>query len=317
MGNAYRIVALLALVAVAALLHSFYVDYRLNAPSYLISWNSPRGLHQAFVEAVAKNMVRPERQVRRHNPRAGEGFPAYRDNPDNGCRLVREGYGPEAPTWMRQAFLDHHANYRCRKPWPKTTFYFETIPAVGYEEALAKANAAHPTSKYGMAPSRSSAGDEPSRSAAAKSMWLGIILPALMLFGALALLISIVHSSRRSPAPSQRPVREKVLGGMAFENDTLSKRLRSKFGPDLGVAGGDATRSNPLVITDKLDYVSIEYAVAKFLMEGKEWRKKRQALLDIGGRYVDELVFEVREPEGEWQEQSFYFDITSGYQRQK
>ena len=96
---------------------------------------------------------------------------------------------------------------------------------------------------------------------------------------------------------------------------TLGEEIKRHFGKEIGIAGGNAKRDDPLIITETVDYVSIEYAVAKFLMQDQEYKKEKQQLFDFNGRKVDELVFATKSVgASEWESiRRFYFDITAGY----
>ncbi|WP_298581284.1 hypothetical protein [uncultured Luteimonas sp.] len=319
MGTIYKLLGIVALLAGAWLLHSFYVSYEVNSEASVLSWTSTRGVHARYLDHLAKLNVRPEREQRRYNPHYGAGFPSYRDNPANGCRLLREPL-PGTPKWAVEGFKEHPRNYRCERPWPVPPFDEFVFPAVTYDDALATARVAHPTSRTGMVPSRASAGDSPGPEHRTSTLWLGVIAPAAMIFAALALLISIFGSWRRGRAQSRPalPAAPIIATYAPKRAVALPDRLKAAFGNDLPVSVGDASRDSPLVITEKVDYVSIEYAVAKFLMTGQEWKKERQNLLRMDGRFVDELVFSVRENgDGQWEECSFFFDITAGYKQAK
>ena len=58
----------------------------------------------------------------------------------------------------------------------------------------------------------------------------------------------------------------------------LADLLRAHFGKDFPVGNGSAKRDDPLVITDKRDYVSIEYGVAQHLigLGGYEFKFEQQ-----------------------------------------
>jgi len=70
-----------------------------------------------------------------------------------------------------------------------------------------------------------------------------------------------------------------------------------------------------LVITELVDYVSVEYIAARFLMQGQEFKKKAQRLHHLEGRQVDELEFLTKDPgSDEWEGVChFFFDITAGF----
>lgn len=96
----------------------------------------------------------------------------------------------------------------------------------------------------------------------------------------------------------------------------LKKVLESHFGGDFPVGAGTTKRDDPLVITDERDYVSIEYAVARFLLEkmGFEYEFEQQRTHNQDGRVIDELVYAAKESgEVDWsQTRRFFFDVTAG-----
>lgn len=99
----------------------------------------------------------------------------------------------------------------------------------------------------------------------------------------------------------------------------LKDLLEKRFGNDFPVGAGTTKRDDPLVITDQRDYVSIEYGVAKFLLEhmGYEYKFEKQQTHNDDGRVIDELVYAAKETgEPEWtQTRRFFFDITDGFNR--
>lgn len=92
--------------------------------------------------------------------------------------------------------------------------------------------------------------------------------------------------------------------------------LRSN--PDLPISTGDLTQANPLVITAKRDYVSVEFVVIDILhaeSPDTEFQKKGQALLGMGDRSIDRVDYDFK-PKGakSWVGvRSYYFDITEGF----
>ena len=96
---------------------------------------------------------------------------------------------------------------------------------------------------------------------------------------------------------------------------SLASFLCDIFGDDFPIASGSAKRDDPLIITEKIDYVAVEYAIAELLMENQEYELESQALKQIDGRAIDELVYAVKEQgEEDWTlTRRFFFDITVGY----
>ncbi|WP_132987229.1 hypothetical protein [Luteimonas terricola] len=99
----------------------------------------------------------------------------------------------------------------------------------------------------------------------------------------------------------------------------LKDVLKARFGDDFPVGSGSMKRDDPLVITEQRDYVSVEYGVAKFMLEnmGVEFEFEQQRVHDYDGRVVDELVYAAKElGEPDWtQTRRFFFDITTGFNR--
>lgn len=97
----------------------------------------------------------------------------------------------------------------------------------------------------------------------------------------------------------------------------LREVLQARFGDDFPVGSRSTKRDDPLVITDRRDFVSIEYAVAEFLLNemGFVHMFEKQQIHNFNGRKVDELVYAAKESgESEWtQTRRFFFDITAGY----
>lgn len=147
----------------------------------------------------------------------------------------------------------------------------------------------------------------------------------MILLAAVGLLVSVIMAMRRRKLHKEVALAEQasVMPSRPASPATpthacpssLGDLLKIQFGPQLGVGVGNATRVDPLVITEPLDYVSIEYAIARFLMQGQEFKKNAQRLHHIDGRQVDELEFLTKDPgSGEWEGvRRFFFDITAGF----
>lgn len=179
---------------------------------------------------------------------------------------------------------------------------------------------------YGILPAKNLAGG--ARFSNEKSFWLGVVLPLALVIVALvtalfpAMLSTLQkpnyadhngrapssiadsgESARRSPSPMRsRP---------------LSDLLKSHFGADFPVGKGSAKRDDPLVITAVRDYVSIEYAVAEFLLSapGESFSFDGQELRSDDGRHIDELVYATKPDESDdWTTtRRFFFDVSIGF----
>lgn len=99
---------------------------------------------------------------------------------------------------------------------------------------------------------------------------------------------------------------------------TLAELLLRDFGPDFPVLSGNGKVDSPLVISETRDYVAVEYAVIRRVIEaiGEEWQLAEQRLLHRDGRVIDEMVVNVKDAGApEWQgRRRYFFDITMGWQ---
>jgi hypothetical protein len=257
---------------------------------------------------------------------------AFIRDPANNCRL-KSPPRSDQPSWAAALYLDHAPNYICDKSWKDPSWTTVDVPGVTFEQAMNKAKELKPVSVYGMTASLAAAGSEPSPLSTTRSLWLGIILPVTLFFVSLGLLISFLSSIRHrlingksNSAPQYKtaslgtptaPSDARSIESERPSHSQLVDLIRKGFGPDIPISRGSGTKEDPLVITDTVDYVAIEYAVAKFLMSGEEYKKQGQKLFDINDRKVDELTFATK-PLGaeEWKwKRRFYFDITAGFNR--
>lgn len=134
---------------------------------------------------------------------------------------------------------------------------------------------------------------------------------AFVFLAAFGGLLLIPRSSRKIDASGIK-VSEESKG----EKSSLVSALRAHFGKGFPISDGSATRSDPLVITSVLGYVQTEVDVVKFLAErrGLEFELESQALLEINGRYVDEIKIVMRKPDGAVADrETLYFDVSAGF----
>lgn len=343
MRNTIQAIVGVTLVVIAYLLHNFYISYHYARANFIVSWTASRSEYDSFIGEYAKSLVRPDIYKTVEIPTLDERFDQRKEFIRNYCggfsfKDKYQGGGSFAA--LQRSSLSEQArfnpeNYTCRKKWVEPAFVRKKILAekgASLGEAIAKLKRNNPAITKGMMPSEVSAGENPSRSAMARSLWFGIILPIALLVAGLILLLMGFLRHKRVPASQENAERPERLDWQAtpLEADeseryeaqelrqtplTLGELLKQHFGEDLGVTGGSAKRDDPLVITETVDYVSIEYAVAKFLMRDQEYKKERQQLLNFNGRKVDELVFTTkRVGASEWETtRCFYFDITDGF----
>lgn len=167
---------------------------------------------------------------------------------------------------------------------------------------------------------------------------IGLQLGAIVtLMAALVVLAGLVgRRSFSSPAPSPptmgdvsaapapenpRPSRPSVSPGPPAARTVGFRELLLQHMPGLPVGRGTLHEHDPLVITEDIDHVSVEYQVMNFIIgqdRAREYRKTGQRLLSRGHQHVDVLTYVTR-PVGakDWSEEtvSYYFDITAGFNR--
>ena len=156
---------------------------------------------------------------------------------------------------------------------------------------------------------------------------LATLVAALTLFAGL-----VRRQDRSGPAESQpQQVADRWRGQGDAKQGTApasTAPARSSFVellleamPGLPVSKGDLREHTPLVITDDVDHVSVEYQVMTFIIDGdrvREYRRTGQRLLKRGMQRIDVLTYVTR-PVGakEWGSETvdYYFDITAGFNR--
>ena len=337
MVSMWRWFAVAAAVLVAILLHTFYVDYKVNAERYLLSWPATPLQRNDLLDKEARSQVRPgnERiedvggttlydQRAEHINRYCEPTDRYRRQYGNANILDRPWPDPEDSLY-----------WRCSRKFvptrPKEVKV--VIPGVSFVAARASLEKRYASTKFlfGMVPSQIIAGDKPSRTSFVKSYWLGVIVPAALLLFVFFMLVSAlrgwvskgrIEASKQLPNDAERrePHVKEILGAAEAPQNvppTLADLLKSDFGPDFPVSGGNGKEGSPIVITARTDYVSVEYAVVRHVLAaiGEEYKLSNQTLLGVNGRNIDKLIFNVRKTgSADWEGQrSFYFDITAGF----
>ena len=78
---------------------------------------------------------------------------------------------------------------------------------------------------------------------------------------------------------------------------------------------GDSQESPIVIRTSREYYVRLEYIILSLLLKGKEYSLVSQSLFETkAGRKMDRLLVSVKDgPESEAKEESYFFDITAGY----
>ena len=117
-----------------------------------------------------------------------------------------------------------------------------------------------------------------------------------------------LRSQCKSPEPNEE---------MSTPEMTFAELLRRDLGHEFPVVSGTNKADSPLVISEKRDYVAIEYAIVRHVMRsiGEEWEVAEQSLLHRDGRVIDELAVNAKDAgAADWQHRwRFYFDITLGW----
>ncbi len=334
-----KIIVGITLVLIACLLHNFYISYHYARENFIVSWPASSGEYHAFINEYAKSLVRQDVYKSVEIPSSDERFERRKKFIRDYCSHFNfedsEGGNRWQRSLTREFALLRPEHYRCRKEWVEPNFVVRKILAakgMSLDEAITRLKRNNPSIEKGMTPSVVSAGEIPSRTAMARSLWLGVVVPiALLIVGFVLLLMGLMRPKRVPATPDksglleqpQLQARRPEAGELEpYEPQqqrekslTLGEEIKRHFGKEIGIAGGNAKRDDPLIITETVDYVSIEYAVAKFLMQDQEYKKEKQQLFDFNGRKVDELVFATKSVgASEWESiRRFYFDITAGY----
>ena len=101
-------------------------------------------------------------------------------------------------------------------------------------------------------------------------------------------------------------------------NRDLAQQLLQDLGETFPVSSGNAKKDDPLIITELVDHVAIEYMVVKHVLSAlrEQYELESQSLINEEDRYIDELVFRVKaNGANDWSgRRRFYFDITKGYE---
>jgi hypothetical protein len=142
-----------------------------------------------------------------------------------------------------------------------------------------------------------------------------VILGAAFIFF-LAGIFARRRKSRNKASPRQANHRAEDPRPSA---ESMADLLHANLGHEFPVSTGNAKENDPLIITELVDYVAVEYAVVRHVLGivGEEYKRSRQRLMHQNNRHIDELVFDVK-PSGaaDWAGQRrFYFDITAGFDK--
>lgn len=97
------------------------------------------------------------------------------------------------------------------------------------------------------------------------------------------------------------------------EEVPLRDKLKSSFGKDLDISGGEGqSQDDPIVITEACkDYVGTEYHVIELIYAalGREYEIVSQKNFEYGGRLLDQIKISVKGDQDNYY--NFYFDVTA------
>lgn len=160
-----------------------------------------------------------------------------------------------------------------------------------------------------------------------EAFWAGVVVPAVLVWAALFLLTTLSKKKQEKavdPAICEvNPIPHQANPDLSTtdqqRDDSLAKLLLRDLGENFPVSGGNGKEDDPLIVTEKVDYVAIEYAAVRHVMATvrEEYELAQQRLMRKGDRNIDEMIFRVK-PAGaeDWTgSRRFYFDITAGFNR--
>lgn len=158
-----------------------------------------------------------------------------------------------------------------------------------------------------------------------EAFWLGVVVPISLVVIALLLAAQrrsmqqagVVLPDEMEPPSPAGATSQVVQKDQLVDSPSLAELLLADFGPGFPIQSGDGSETDPLIVTAIKDYVAVEYAIVRHVLgsAGEEFQLSKQALMTMGNRKIDKMIFDVK-PVGaeEWQgSRSFYFDITAGY----
>ena len=298
----------------AFITHTFYTDYihgQTSKKDLYFAWQSDAETKRAAQDEILTGWAQ------------GEGFTARTKKQIANEFLATEYARQNCPG---RGFWDSQP---CKVDWKKSSGMYASEQKAydeGYKAGLKKFEAkARSLRVY----SGLTAADAlPRKTRAVQGLWLGVVLPIVLVFTGLWLLATLLLKRRPIATGSAEPSNGRTIANTQYRPpviepippppvSALVQMLRSHFGPDFPVTKGEGTEADPLVISRKVDYVSVEYVVAEHVIRslGEEFAKEKQSLLHVGGKAIDELAYRVK-PTGapEWSGiRRFYFDITTGF----
>lgn len=316
-----------ALVLIAIFCHLFYVEYRASTTDLIFKIRDAdqnNEVTNARVEAIAS--LSPLSLYRANNGWYKKNASLTANERSDLSKLIAANPYVGDPR-VAQIIAENLArDAYLKKTWANEKLRQELIT-----------NARGVVVPYGIAPSKNVGGSDRLRKRDA--FWFGIILPISLLAGALTLFASHLgaraqHTRKETglkldtakvptePGASNHlsaPPIGVLTETLPPEQKSLAQLLIDDLGSEFPVSSGNGKRDDPLLITAERDYVSVEYAAVRHVLGAvrEEYKLTKQQLISEDNRQIDELIFDVK-PIGanEWTgRRSFYFDITSGYNK--
>lgn len=197
MNRATKALIAATTLLVCVLLNFFYIDYSLSVENhdrrkFLISWTPLLFQRTEYIETHAKKNIRPEKSYVIQSPSEREISDMRARHTDKYCRFPKDWRVSEGFSRMI-----------CSKEFvrPKVTRTRKVVPAITYAQARREIESSKNLHhlRFGMIPARNIAGEgEPSRAAMAKSYWLGIVVPVLLLSISLGFFLSTLSNNRKA-----------------------------------------------------------------------------------------------------------------------
>lgn len=322
------------LIAVATLLHVFYIEYKTNSNGYIFSFPASQKQIDSLASQIAPRYVQPERSWIDESPTREELMAAESAYAKLNCSFNRN----KTNGWAEQIAREHAWAYDCSRPFvaPPVKKTKVVVPAVSFESAYQRARKelAAKEISHGLRPSQTLGGDQPSKTMIQKAFWLGVVLPLLFIALSACLVLYLIATNLK--VSDQKATRrfeesEPVTPPTATATATappsqpekgepinLRNLLKADFGIDFPIAGGTGnSKENPIVILreEPNDYTSCEYGVLDCIARGRgvEWKLVQQAVMHHNGRTLDQMKVKMTQHSSSSMHhtiENYYFDIT-------
>lgn len=265
---------LLAIVLVVAsvILHVFYIDYQSAAKEYIFSWPANNVQRAKVIGREAGELVRPS-VTRADYAIVGARMKAHEER---WCRPTPAYYRVKG---SQRYFIgiDQKEYWHCDVEFDRKQAVKDatrTIPGVTPGQALATVSKAYEGREilHGMVPGAQVRGGD----RASTALWLGILAPLGLFVAAILAAAAALRRPAKAnlPAFALAPAEPVQSRSTHARTASMADSLRARYGAHFPVATGNGTFSDPLVITERRDYVDIEYAVVRHALEdaGEEFQ---------------------------------------------